>query len=93
MNRFKYILATISSQTEVDVDCFKKFCLQTAKQYVKKYDWYYMSNSVDILLIHSYKMINQFHGKSSGDKSEEPLETSHSIMKYYRRENARKTSR
>lgn len=87
------MLAVISSQTEVNIQDFKDYCLTTARMYAQEYDWYHMSTAVHISLIHGYLMLKRFPNHSSGDKSEEPLEASHKLVKYYRTQNARKTSR
>lgn len=93
LKMFKEILATISSRTPINPKNFKEYCLKAARRYAKIYDWYYMSTSVHILLIHGYRMIEQFPDNTCGDKSEEPIETSHKHLKHYRKQNSRKTSR
>ncbi|CAH0551067.1 unnamed protein product [Brassicogethes aeneus] len=53
IHRFHIILVLInSSNCEFDVDAFARYTEETAKLYVKKYNWYKMPASVHKVLIH-----------------------------------------
>lgn len=57
INRFRVILAAISSGVDVDVDKFKHYAKETAVIYKKYYNWYYMPPSVHKLLFHGGDII------------------------------------
>lgn len=43
---------------EMDTDGFKNYCMVTAELYVKKYEWYYMPQSLHNILLHEALLIN-----------------------------------
>jgi len=46
IERCATILRVLSCGYEIDVDAFRKFCLETARSYVAEYQWYPMPPAV-----------------------------------------------
>ena len=55
--RFYIILVTLSSGYEIDCLKFKDYCFDTVRLYVSLYPWYYMAQTVHIVLIHGYEIV------------------------------------
>ena len=51
IKKFKTILMCISSQYQINLDKFEKYCFDTAKHYMSKYPWYLMPATVHIVLM------------------------------------------
>lgn len=92
INRFHCILQVISSRFYINVSKFQKFTLDTAKMYVEKYPWYYMSTTVHKILIHSPIIIASCI-IPIGVLSEEAQEARNKDIRKYRECYARKCSR
>lgn len=92
LKRFKTILAVISSKHIINTDAFRMYCFDTAKRYVEIYGWYYMPTTVHIILIHGYKIMENLF-LPIGMFSEEALESTHKVMKNFRENFSRKSSR
>lgn len=90
--RFHRILQTIASGYEIDVDKFKMYCLETARKYVAKYEWYPMSTTVHKILVHGPIIISKAL-LPIGQLSEEAQEARNKDFRAYRRSYSRKTSR
>lgn len=92
IKRFHIILQTLSSGHEIDMIRFQDYALQTARDYVKLYPWYYMPTSMHKILIHGAAII-----KSAilpiGQMSEDAQESTNKYIKKNRSEFARKFSR
>ena len=92
IERLHNILIVVSCGHNVNYDNFLHYCGDTAKFYVELYPWYYMPPSVHKLLIHG-PVLTKNSVSPIGQFSEEVLESSHKILKFYRREHSRKISR
>lgn len=92
LDRCWTVLQCINSGYNIDETKFKDFALETARQLVAEYPWYYMPASVHKVLIHGADIIN--HGLLSiGELSEEAAEASNKYYKAFRRDNTRKMNR
>ena len=90
--RFKVILAVISSRRAINVNAFRDYCLDTAKEYVQHYNWYYMPPSMHVILLHGYKIIDYLF-LPIGMLSEEAQESNNQFIKMFREKFSRKISR
>ena len=88
----KVELAAISTKSSIDVEAFRKYCYDTAKQYVELYKWNYMPTSVHVILIHGLEIIEEFF-VPIGMLSEEAQKTNNKNVKRFRDKFARKFSR
>ncbi|XP_071580634.1 uncharacterized protein [Temnothorax nylanderi] len=92
IHRFYIILQVISSGHVINQEGFKQYTLETARQFVQLYSWYYMPTSVHKLLIHGTEII-----ASSllpiGQMSEDAQESCHKYFKIFREDFSRKYSR
>lgn len=86
------LLQVISSGYKINVDNFQKYALETAKELLQKYPWYYLPPSVHKILIHSADIIN-YCLLSIGELSEEAAESRNKDIKMFRSQHTRKTSR
>lgn len=90
--RFYIILQTISSGFSINIEKFKEYALDTAKEFVKLYPWYYMPTTVHKLLVHGAEIIK--HALLPiGQMSEEAQESCNKFFKKYRENFARKNHR
>lgn len=89
---FYVILGVLSSKKKIRIDDFKSYCYAAAKLYVRNYDWYYMPPSVHVILMHGYLVINEFK-LPIGMYSEEAQESYNKIIKQFRGNFSRRTSR
>ncbi|CAH2093577.1 unnamed protein product [Euphydryas editha] len=92
IERFSNILKTISSCHYINIDTFRKYCMETARRCIELYGWYNMSTSVHKLLIHSSDIIESVP-LPMGQLSEDVLEASQKEYKNIRLMHSRKTSR
>lgn len=92
IRRFANILHVMSSGFEVDIDKFEVYAFETAKLYVKNYDWYKMPPAVHKVLIHGKKIMQQFN-LPIGRLSEEAQEANNKVFKSARAHNSRCCSR
>lgn len=92
IKRFHVILQTLSSGHEIDIIRFQDYAVQTARDYVKLYPWFYMPTSMHKILIHSAAII-----KSAilpiGQMSEDAQESTNKCIKKNRSDFSRKFSR
>lgn len=93
IERFYVILQALSSGLPIDPKQFGDYALETAKLYVKKYNWYYMPSSVHKILIHGESIINHFAVLPIGQLSEDAQESRNKDYKRYRLHHSRKCSR
>lgn len=70
------------------MDEFKKYCLETARTYVRLYSWYKMSPSMHKVLIHGCNIIKEL-GPPMGYFSEEPQEGGNKVFRSARVEHSR----
>lgn len=92
INRFHIILQVLASGYDVNIDEFKKYCLDTAELFVEKYPWYPMPTTVHKILIHSAQVIESCL-LPIGQLSEEAQEARNKDVKKYRESFSRKCSR
>ena len=59
LNCFKLILGVITSQNPVNVEAFRLCSKDTAKKHIEKYYWYYMSLSLNVILMHSWQIMDK----------------------------------
>lgn len=90
--RCKIILETLSCGLEVNCSRFEEYCLETAKQLVRVYPWYYLPTAVHKVLIHGSTIISSFL-VPIGQLSEEAQESRNKDIKRYRMDHTRKISR
>ena len=60
IKRLYIIMQDMASGKTMDVNKFKKYCMDTAKIYVNKYMWYPMPSSCHMILIHVSDVIETF---------------------------------
>ena len=92
IRRFSILCRTICSTREVDANKFDEYAKETAKLYIEKYPWYYMSASVHKMLCHGKDLIENAL-LPIGQFSEEAQEARFKEFRQYRRSFSRKTSR
>lgn len=90
--RFSTILSTLSSCHYIQIEQFKKYCIETAKLVLQIYGWYRMSATVHKILIHGADIIKSLP-LPAGQFSEDVIEASHKAYKNIRLFHSRKTSR
>lgn len=92
INRFRVILATMSSGVDIDVEKFRAYAKETALLYKKLYNWFYMPPSVHKILFHGADIIASFK-LPIGLYSEEAQEARNKDFKRIRQNHTRKMSR
>lgn len=90
--RFSVILKTLNQNFAIDPTAFGNYAMDTAKQYVRLYPWYYMPASVHKILIHGADIISSCL-LPIGMMSEEAQEHRNKHLKHYREHHTRKNSR
>lgn len=86
------LLQALSSGYKINVEKFREYALDTAKDLTQKYSWYYLPPSVHKILIHAPDVIE--HALVSiGELSEEAAESRNKDIKKFRLHHTRKTSR
>lgn len=85
-------MQVLSCGFAVDVNLFKKYCLDTAKLLIETYPWYYMHTSIHEVLIHGFLII-EWAPLPIGQLSEEAQESRNKDIKRYRENFSRKSSR
>lgn len=86
------ILQCLNSGYNINTTKFKDFTLETARELVAEYPWYYMPASVHKILIHGANVIDSAL-LSIGELSEEAAEATNKYIKSFRRDHTRKMSR
>lgn len=92
IERCATLLQALSSGYNINVDKFRKYALDTAKELTNKYSWYYLPPSVHKILIHASDVI-QYALVSIGELSEEAAESRNKDIKKFRLQHTRKISR
>jgi hypothetical protein len=92
IQRFYVILQSISSGFELNIEEFDKYTKGTAKLFVKKYPWFYLSASVHKVLVHGADIVSGVILRI-GQLSKEAQESRNKDLKYFRSSHARKISR
>ena len=92
IDRCDTILRVISSGYPIDVTAFKKYALDTARLYVRFYEWYPMPASVHKILLHGSQAI-EIAVLPIGMLSEEAQESRNKDFRKFRTSKSRKTSR
>lgn len=92
INRFHVVLQAITSGHDINVDKFRDYAIETARLFVKLYPWYYMPTSIHKLLIHGPEIIASAL-LPIGQLSEDAQESSNKLIRKYRRDFSRKSSR
>lgn len=90
IKRLYVILQTVGSKHYINVDLFRKYCLDTARLYIDSYQWYPMPSSCHALLIHGPAVIDAF-SIPIGLLSEEAQEGRNKDFKNCRENNTRKS--
>lgn len=92
IKKMHIIMIVVASGYEIDVEEFKNFAIDTARYYVEKYPWYYMSPTLHKYFIHGPEIIA--HALLPiGQLSEEAQESRNKDFKNYREHHSRKSSR
>lgn len=92
ITRFHVILQAISSGYNNNLINFEDYALQTARDFVQLYPWYYMPTSVHKLLIHGAQIITSSL-LPIGQMSEDAQESCNKYIKRFREDFTRKCSR
>ena len=96
ISRIWLISIAISTRIELCPNKFKSFCDDTRLLYHELYSWYPMCPSMHRVLVHGHEFIREVTapiGLSIGYTSEEPLESTNRLLKYFRLHRTRKDSR
>lgn len=92
IHRCATILQAMASGYKINPDKFNTYALDTAKELIKAYPWYYLPASVHKVLLHGSDVIK--HALVSiGELSEEAAEANNKIIKKCRLQHSRKNSR
>uniref|UniRef100_A0ABD2X0Q2 Uncharacterized protein n=1 Tax=Trichogramma kaykai TaxID=54128 RepID=A0ABD2X0Q2_9HYME len=78
LERFKVILAVLSSNEKINTVAFQAYCFKTASLYNEFYNWYHMLASVHVILIHGHQIIDHA-ALPIGMLSEEAQESNNKI--------------
>ena len=92
MHRLGIILRVIASSYQINVEEFEKYTFETAEEILRVYNFYKMPPSLHIILIHGASIIKNTV-LPIGKLSEEAIETSHKIIRKFRKHHARSVSR
>jgi len=92
MRKCHVILQVIASGFPVNVEKFKKYCLEIAKEFVQLYPWYYMPTVIHKILIHGHQII-EWAPLPIGQLSEDAQESRNKDIKNFREGFSRKCSR
>lgn len=92
IRKFAIILQALAAGHEIDPIKFSEFAADTAADYVKLYDWYYMPASVHKILVHGADIIRSL-SVPIGQLSEEAQEARNKEFKRFREDHTRKCSR
>lgn len=92
IKRFYVILQTLSSGHEIDPIRFQDYAVQTARDFVTLYPWFYMPTSMHKILIHGTAII-QSAILPIGQMSEDAQESTNKYIKKNRSDFSRKFSR
>ena len=92
IHRFRVILETISTTSEIDSTKFVAYTEETRKLYLKLYPWYYMPSTVHKILVHGKDILDNCI-LPLGQLSEEAQESRHKDYRHYREIFTRKNSR
>lgn len=92
LNRFRAILAALSSGQDIDVDKFRSYAIETAQLYHKLYHWFYMPPSVHKILFHGADIIASLN-MPIGLYSEDAQESRNKDFKRIRQNHTRKRTR
>lgn len=92
IKRCAVVLQTISSGYEVNLENFKKYCLETAEKLISLYPWYYLPASIHKVLIHGPDIVSRAM-LPIGQLSEEAAESRNKDIKAFRLNFTRKISR
>ncbi|XP_078051617.1 uncharacterized protein LOC144477751, partial [Augochlora pura] len=92
IKRLHVILQAISSGFDINVKKFKEYALETTKQIVILYPWYYMPTSMHKILIHGPEIIATAL-LPIGQMSEEAQEATNKYIRKFRQHFARKCFR
>lgn len=87
------ILKTLSCGHKINIEKFGEFALETARQIVNFYPWYFLPASVHKILIHGAAVIEHHGLISIGELSEEAAEAKNKDIKWFRLRHTRKMSR
>ncbi|KAJ8685339.1 hypothetical protein QAD02_021132 [Eretmocerus hayati] len=82
-------LGVINCGLDVNVDAFRSCNLETAREYVRLYPFYKMPSTMHLILMHGHDLVKRMH-PAVGLCSEEPIESSHKVLKSLREHRARK---
>ena len=82
----------MASGYKINVNKFLEFALDTAKELIKLYPWYYLPPSIHKILVHAQDVIN-YALLPIGELSEEAAESKNKDIKMFRRQHTRKMSR
>lgn len=92
LKRFHVILQVLNSGLSINEEAFEKYCLDTARLYVKEYPWYHMPPAVHKILIHGTQIINAVD-LPIGLFSEDAQESSNKFLKIFRKDYSRRGNR
>jgi len=92
IHRCATIFQAIASGYKINLDKFNEYAIDTAKELIKEYPWYYLPATVHKVLVHGFSVIE--HALVSiGELSEEAAESNNKELKKCRLYHSRKMSR
>jgi len=86
------LLQCMASGYKINVNKFGEFALDTAKELIKLYPWFYLPPSLHKVLVHAPDVIS-YALLPIGELSEEAAESKNKDIKMFRRQHTRKMSR
>ncbi|XP_003738064.1 uncharacterized protein LOC100897229, partial [Galendromus occidentalis] len=92
IKRFRVILKTLSSKFDIDVDNFGEYARETKEVVQDRYGWFGLTPTLHKILDHGGNVIRN-RPVPIGVLTEEAQEARHKECRYFRLNNARKTSR
>jgi hypothetical protein len=92
VKRISNIFKLVSCRKNFDIDRYQKYCEETFDLYVSEYGWYFMSQTLHKLLIHSHELFRNLP-VAPGYLTEEGAEAQNKFYRNFREHHARTTSR
>ena len=90
--RLAVTLRLMSCKKIIDVQTFKRFCIDTNVFLLNNLPWVSITPTLHKVLCHAWELIEQNDGKGLGDLDESGLEGNNKILRKIRQDLARKTN-
>lgn len=92
LKRLGNILSVLHCGHSIKIEEFRIYGLETAREFVRLYSWYYMPPSMHLILLHGHLIMKNFNFPIHM-MSEEAQESRNKDIKRFREFHSRKTSR